>query len=474
MRISEEKVRKKSALARAGRKRGRKSAEGHLTDDVFDRPGDVFAGEETTHAPESVERDSHEEEDIRNSADGTLGLYLKEMGEIPLLKREAELALAKRLESARKRYRRAVLFHWPMLQRVHDHFKGLAPGVQALERSIDVFPGLGITLEAVQKRLPRHLARLQELADESASEAKRRERPRSKVEHYRLVRADQRRLRIAVALAEELSPRIDFLNEWAKAFRPNSPALIQRRRVYQQTRHELAEANLRLVVSIAKRYRARGLPFIDLIQEGNSGLMRAVDKYDHRLGFKFGTYATWWIRQGITRALSDSSRTVRVPCHLIGLIGAIDRVRGELVARTGREPAAADIASVLGISTDEVLTLRVVGRQPMSLQERLGDGDDATFEEFLGTAGTDGSAEAVDQHLLKDRIEEVLRCLAPRDREVIELRFGLRDGRARSLDEVARTFGITRERIRQIEARGLSRLRQAGRSQRLAEFADAG
>jgi len=183
MRISEEKVRKKSALVGAGRKRGRKSAEGHLTDDVFDRSADAFAGEETTHAPESeaIERGSHEEEDIRNSADGTLGLYLKEMGEIPLLKRDAELALAKRLEIARKRYRRAVLFHWPMLQRVHDHFAALAPGVQALERSIDVFPGLGITLEAVQKRLPRHLARLQELANESASEAKRRERPRSKV-----------------------------------------------------------------------------------------------------------------------------------------------------------------------------------------------------------------------------------------------------------------------------------------------------
>jgi RNA polymerase primary sigma factor len=477
MRISEEKVRQKSALAGAGRKRRRDSAAGRLADDVFDRPGDQFAGDEIPAArdPEASEREPHEDEDLRNSADGTLGLYLKEMGGIPLLKREDELALAQRLEGTRKRYRRAVLFHWPMLHRVQDHLAGLAPGVQALERSIDVYPGLGLTFEVVQKRLPRHLPRLQALADESAAEAHRRAHPRSKAEQQRLVRADRRRLRVAVALAEELAPRIDFLNEWSKALRPNTPALVARRRAYQQARHELTEANLRLVVSIAKRYRGRGMPFIDLIQEGNSGLMRAVDKYDHRLGFKFGTYATWWIRQGITRALSDLSRTVRVPCHLIGLIGAIDRVRGELLARNGREPAAADIAAVLGISINEVHTLRAVGRQPMSLQERLGDGDDATFEEFLSNAaGTDGSAEAVDHHLLKERIEEVLRCLTPRDREVIEMRFGLKDGQPHSLDEVAKTFGVTRERIRQIEARGLNRLRQAGRSQRLSEFADVG
>lgn len=473
MRISEEKVRRKSGLAAAGRKRGRPSAEGHLADDVFDRSSDLFAGDEAAHAEPAPERDSHAEEDLRNSADATLGLYLKEMGEIPLLNRQDELDLAQRLERARKRYRRAVLFHWPMVQRVLDHFSKLAPGVQALERSIDVFPGLGLTLAVVQKRLPKHLTRLGQLLEESQAEAHRRLHPRSKAEQQRLVRVERRRLRVAVALVEELAPRIDFLNEWAKLLRPDTAAVRARRRVYQQARHELTEANLRLVVSIAKRYRGRGLPFVDLIQEGNSGLMRAVDKYDHRLGFKFGTYATWWIRQGITRALSDLSRTVRVPCHLIGMIGAIDRVRGELLAQTGREPAAADIASVLGISTEEVHTLRVVGRQPMSLQERLGDGEDATFEEFLSEAGNDGSAEVVDHRLLKERIEEVLRCLAPRDREVIEMRFGLKDGHARSLDDVARTFGITRERIRQIEARGLSRLRAAGRSQRLADFADA-
>jgi RNA polymerase primary sigma factor len=475
LRISEEKVRRKKALADAPRRRGRASSEGHLADDVFEREHDTFASDEPAHASEERDENPHEEEDIRNSADGTLGLYLREMGEIPLLNRTDELSLAQRLERARIRYRRAILFNWGVIGHLIDHFAALPPGQQALERSIDVFPGLGLTMESVRERLHGNLNRLRKLSAESESEAHRRHHPRSRAEQNRLVRADRVRLRKAVVLAEQLAPRIEFLNEWGKAqrLRPTT-SLRARQQVYHQARHELTEANLRLVVSIAKRYRGRGLPFIDLIQEGNSGLMRAVDKYDHRLGFKFGTYATWWIRQGITRALSDLSRTVRVPCHLISLIGAIDRVRGQLLAEHGREPSTADIAAILGVTPTEVQTLRVVGRQPMSLQERLGDGDDATFEEFLGDAGSDGSAEAVDHRLLKERIDEVLRCLAPRDREVIEMRFGLKDGHARSLDDVARIFGITRERIRQIEARGLSRLRQAGRSRRLAEFADVG
>jgi RNA polymerase primary sigma factor len=467
LRISEEKVRHRPGLAQEPR---------HEPIDVSpDTHGDSPDDHE-----EDTPRNPHEDEDIRNSADATLGLYLKEMGEIPLLKREEELELSQRLEETRRRYRRAVLFHWSVLGRLVEHFASLPPGQQALERSIDVFPGQGVTLKLVQQRLPGCLRRIRKLSEESAQEARLQIHARSRRERMRRKRANLRRLRKTVSLAEQLSPRIDLVNDWAKQLRAGTAteearflaAIRQREARYQKARHELTEANLRLVVSIAKRYRGRGLPFIDLIQEGNSGLMRAVDKFDHRLGFKFGTYATWWIRQGITRALSDLSRTVRVPCHLIGLIGAIDRVRGELTLTLGHEPSIEDIASVLGISPEEACTLRVVGRQPMSLQERLGDGDDATFEEFLGDAGSDGSDEAVDQHLLKERVSEVLRCLAPRDREVIELRFGLKDGQARSLDEVAKTFGITRERIRQIEARGLSRLRQTGRSERLAEFAD--
>ncbi len=249
--------------------------------------------------------------------------------------------------------------------------------------------------------------------------------------------------------------------------------LRKRRALYQQARCELAEGNLRLVVSIAKRYRSRGLPFSDLIQEGNRGLMRAVDKYEHRLGFKFGTYATWWIRQGITRALADHARTVRVPCHQVGTLAAIERVRGELSAASGREPTVEEIAAVLGVSAEETQSLRVVARHPVSLHEPLGGDGERALEDFLNDPDASSPGQEVDQHLLRDRIAEVLRSLTPREREVIELRFGLKDGHPRTLEEVARTYGITRERIRQIEARGLLKLRQPLRSQRLAEFADA-
>jgi RNA polymerase primary sigma factor len=249
--------------------------------------------------------------------------------------------------------------------------------------------------------------------------------------------------------------------------------VLERRRYrYQQARRELAEGNLRLVVSIAKRYRSRGLPFSDLIQEGNRGLMRAVDKYEHRLGYKFGTYATWWIRQGITRALADHARTVRVPCHQVGTLAAIERVRGELSIRNGREPTIEEIAAAVGVTPEETQSLRVVSRHPVSLHEPLGGDGERALEDFLNDPGAMNPGTAVDQHLLRERIAEVLRSLTPREREVIELRFGLRDGQPRTLEEVARTYGITRERIRQIEARGLLKLRQPMRRHRLADFAE--
>jgi len=248
--------------------------------------------------------------------------------------------------------------------------------------------------------------------------------------------------------------------------------LDRRRHAYQKARRELAEGNLRLVVSIAKRYRGRGLPFSDLIQEGNRGLMRAVDKYEHLLGFKFGTYATWWIRQGITRALADHARTVRVPCHQVGTLAAIERVRGELSVQQGREPTVEEIAAVLGVTPEETQSLRVVARHPVSLHEPLGGDGERALEDFLDDPDATNPGTAVDQHLLRERIGEVLRSLTPREREVIELRFGLKDGQPRTLEEVAKAYGITRERIRQIEARGLLKLRQPLRSKRLAEFAE--
>jgi RNA polymerase primary sigma factor len=248
--------------------------------------------------------------------------------------------------------------------------------------------------------------------------------------------------------------------------------LSRRQACYHQDRRELAAANLRLVVSVAKRYRGRGLPFDDLIQEGNSGLMRAVDKFDHRLGWRFGTYATWWIRQGVTRALADKSRTVRAPYHWAGKLREVEAVRSEFLARYHLEPTTEEIARALAVTPAEVRSTLALGRQPLSLDGDFGDGDDEGFHNILADREAADPAEVADRQLLKDRIAELLRGLATRDREVIELRYGLRDGTPRTLEDVSQVFGITRERVRQIEQRVLRKLRQPERRDRLAEFAE--
>ncbi len=458
--------------------------------------------------------------DDENAPDDALGLYLRQMGAIPLLSREQELALAKRLEQKRNRYRRAALLNWRTLRKVVETFERIHAGQLPIDPNIDVVTTLNLSRDKILARLPYNLQTLRSLLGKAQTRFGEFLRERTSTRRLRARRALWRLLTKSVTLAEELSPRIELLDKWTdelvslssemtalqdaidvgdrsaadreRSTRLNKQlrdlmqltqttpedvrkmveVLLRRRRHYQQARRELAEGNLRLVVSIAKRYRGRGLPFSDLIQEGNRGLMRAVDKYEHRLGFKFGTYATWWIRQGITRALADHARTVRVPCHQVGTLAAIERVRGELAVASGREPSVEEIAAALGVSTEETQSLRVVSRHPVSLHEPLGGDGERALEDFLDDPDATNPGKAVDQHLLRERIGEVLRSLTPREREVIELRFGLRDGHPRTLEEVARAYGITRERIRQIEARGLLKLRQPVRRERLSDFAE--
>jgi RNA polymerase primary sigma factor len=406
------------------------------------------------------------------AGDDALGLYLRQMGSIPLLDREEELEKSRELEGVRHRYRRAALWHWAAIAEVVRTFETVQAGEVPLERVIDVFPGLGLTAEVVRARMPGHVRRLRAMLGAAARG-----------------RAARHHLRQAVDLAEELSPRTELLDASASALQERVRASgsrtgtltdelgrlvrVQKRRraAYQRVRSSLAEANLRLVVSIAKKYRGRGLPFADLIQEGNGGLMRAVDKFDYRLGFKFGTYATWWVRQAITRAIADLSRTVRVPCHQAGMLAAVERVRSELRAQLGREPGLQEVANALGITNDEARTLRVAVRQPVSLDEPVGN-EANTLQDFLHDEDTDSPVQNLDRMLLREQLSKVLHSLTTRDREVIELRFGLRDGQPRSLDEIAQRYGITRERIRQIESRSLSKLRQPQRSRHLAAFAE--
>ncbi|MEI6324250.1 MAG: sigma-70 family RNA polymerase sigma factor [Gemmataceae bacterium] len=463
----------------------------------------------------------HTEEN--GGADDALGVYLRQMGAIPLLSRPQEIAQAEKLEKHRTRYRKAALSAWFVIHKCIKHFERVAALEIPLESSIDSITTHNLSRDQIHNRLPLNLATLQKILVFAEEDFRNLLRGLTRKSQSVIQGRLWRLRRKALILICEISPKIDLLEGWAKEFcltvtkiedlhrlseetvrsmadREKKTRAIkdlrdwmlqnladpveamelvkvisQRHLHFQNARRELAEANLRLVVSIAKRYRSRGLPFSDLIQEGNRGLMRAVDKYEHRLGYKFGTYATWWIRQGITRSLADNSRTIRIPCHQVGTMAALERIRAEISISTGRDPSIEEVAAILGVSAEETKSLRIVSRQPVSLHEPMGGGDgDRAVEDFLNDPSAINPGLLVDQNLLRDRISEVLRSLTPREREVIELRFGLKDGQPKTLEEVAKAYGITRERIRQIEARGLIKLRQPNRSQRLSEFAEMG
>ena len=235
-------------------------------------------------------------------------------------------------------------------------------------------------------------------------------------------------------------------------------------------RQRLAEANLRLVVSIAKRYVGRGMLFLDLIQEGNLGLIKAVEKYDYRKGFKFSTYATWWIRQAITRAIADQARTIRIPVHMVETINRLIRVQRQLLQELGREPTPEEIAAEMDIPVEKVREIQKVSQEPVSLETPIGEEEDSHLGDFIQDENVQVPAEAAAYTLLREQRDEVLETLTDRERQVLRLRFGLDDGRARTLEEVGREFHVTRERIRQIEAKALRKLRQPSRSRKLRDY----
>ena len=458
-------------------------------------------------------------EEMRDrKVDDPVRMYLSQMGEIPLLTRHQEISLAKQIEITRRRFRRNLLDTEFALVTAVEILTKVSKREMPFDRTIKVSMTEGLEKNQILGRMPFNLRTIEVLRKQylvdaqkwlalDAASDKRKEAERTMTARRRKIvtlveelSVRTQRLQPALKKLEQISLRMNQLEKYLRdprmqnlkddranlqkelddlmqvtletpmSLRTKLKLISNRYGEYEQAMRDLSGGNLRLVVSIAKKYRNRGLSFLDLIQEGNTGLMRAVDKYEYRRGYKFSTYATWWIRQAITRAIADQARTIRIPVHMIETMSKLRRVNKRLLQENGYEPTIEETADAAGVSLEEARRVMTISRHPISLDRPVGESEDSFFGEFIEDQSTDSPVNTAASEMLKDKIDNVLKTLTYREREIIKLRYGLGDGYTYTLEEVGRIFKVTRERVRQIEAKAVRKLQHPVRSKQLKGF----